>query len=168
MLNLDRMPSKVEPKNEVKEGVNKLTIIDSKQIKTSGGCDAIQNTYKVNDSEFKINYDNCIITQKNGEDCIVGQVKLKRILEATGVAETLHGDFTLKMAANMLIGKSFMAPLVKGKPNAQGNSYLELSTKFDLYAPVEILNGPIEEAKIAEEAKVETELFNVDVDNSSW
>lgn len=164
MLNLDKMPTKVQ--SNVQEGLNKLTIIDAQEIKTKNGCLALQCSYNVNGTDFKINYDNCIITQKDGSDCNVGQVKLRKILEATGVASVLEGDFTVKMVATLLKGKSFIAPLVKGKPNANGKQYLELSTDFSNYLPVEENK---QEYTTPKEANIEAKLFDVkETPTSKW
>lgn len=95
---------------EIKEGQNKLTIIDAKELLASTGTTMIQFTYSINDSDVKLNYDNCPMLNSEGKKIPFGEHKLKNIMIATA---TTPKSFTLKTLCAMLRGKSFLANIAK-------------------------------------------------------
>jgi len=106
LLSFDKLPDNAL---SVKPGPHKLTIIKAEKIIAKTGSEMLQLTYQVDDSNFKVNFDNCVITDKEGNPNSFGQAKLKKILTATGTRP--QGEFTIKSIAAMLMGKSFQADL---------------------------------------------------------
>lgn len=97
---------------DVQEGQNKLTIIDAKEIVASTGTLMLQLAYKINDSELKLNYDNCPMITADRQKIPFGEHKLKNIMIATNVRPQ---HFTLKTLCPLLLGKSFLADIAKNE-----------------------------------------------------
>lgn len=119
LLSFDKLPDNAL---SVKPGPHKLTIVKAEKIIAKTGSEMLQLTYQVDDGSFRINFDNCVITDKEGNPNSFGQAKLKKILTATGTKP--QGEFTIKSVAMMLIGKSFQADLEYDK----AGKYLQLGT----------------------------------------
>lgn len=97
-------------------GRHKFTIEDAKEvIAKSSGSTMIQFTYILDDSTFKIRFDNCPIYKIDNTEDAFGAAKLSKIMKATNVIPS--GDFTIPVICKMLIGKSFSADAVKDKQN---------------------------------------------------
>ena len=113
---LDAMPDTLGPV----KGTHKLTIIEAKEVTASTGSKGVQFTYSIDDGAFKLNYDNCPMVTKDQQPIQFGQVKLKRIIDAT---KTNVIEFTLPLICKLLLNKSFLAELV---PGGKDNKYLVL------------------------------------------
>ena len=104
-FSFDKLPDST---SNITAGQNKLTIIDAKEIIASTGTLMLQLTYTINDTETRLNYDNCPIKTAEGKDINFGLHKLKNIMIATN---TKPSQFTLKTLCPLLIGKSFLADI---------------------------------------------------------
>lgn len=112
-FNFNELPTKT---SGISEGYAKLTIIEAKEVIAKTGAHMLQLTYMVNDSKFKINFDNIVLTDKNQEPSNFGLVKLRKLLEALELDSI--GEFTVKiLIKKYLIGKSFYAYIEKNKDN---------------------------------------------------
>lgn len=132
-LNFDALPDKVQP--AVQPGIHKLTIDTAEAITAKTGSKMLQCSYLVDDSKFKINYDNYVITDKDGNDVEFGLSKLKHMLKAINVIP--QGEFTIKSIIPLIKGKSFQANIEydkQGKYLVLGN----MSTFLPLDASGEI------------------------------
>ena len=134
-LNFDKLPDKAESSGvQIEPGVHKLTIDTAEKILTTNQHRALQLSYKIDDTNAKINYDNCIIYLKKGDgftDCSYGQAKLKKILSAINVIP--QGDFTIDILPDLIKGKSFKANLVK----KEDSKYLALDDNLNTILPLE-------------------------------
>jgi hypothetical protein len=108
-------------KTSISEGVHVLNITDVKEITASTGTIMIQFSYTIDDTEAKINMDNCPMITAEGEKIIFGQNKLKNILKAIDVRPK---EFSARTLLPLVKGKKFKALLTK---NEKG--YLELAAK---------------------------------------
>lgn len=142
-----------ENTSSIAPGQAKLTIIDAKEIVASTGTLMIQFTHSINDTDVKINYDNCPLVTKEGQKVPFGQTKLKKILKAINV---MPAKFTLKTLCPLLIGKSFLADIEQnekgywtvGKPDSILPLDFEGSVEFE--EEKQILKQPVAEDKPAD------------------
>lgn len=135
ILDYNSMPDEVENVNGFQGGECKLTIKDLQEAKSKAGGAIAQFSYYVNDTEFCINYDNCVLESVNKttgklEKCNMGQVKLKTILKAIGVKP--EGAFTIKTLRPLVIGKSFRAVAEK----KDDEKYYHLTNDFKDIQPL--------------------------------
>lgn len=135
ILDYNQMPDEAVNTNRFQGGECKLTIKDLQPVESKTGGAMAQFSYYVNDTEFCINYDNCVLQSLNKstgklETCNYGNAKLKAILKAIGVKP--EGAFTIKILRPLVIGKSFKAVAVK----KEGEKYFTLDSDLKTIQPL--------------------------------
>lgn len=110
-FSFDELPD--SSRTNLEEGQHKLTVVDAKKLYAKTGALMMQFFYIIDDnSKLKLNYDNCVIIDKDGQKVPLGSNKLKKIMKATGVTPA---RFTLDTLSPLLIGKSFLVNLTKNE-----------------------------------------------------
>jgi hypothetical protein len=117
-LNFDRLPKEEDlyPSNE--PGIYTLRIIKAeKQLAKTSGSLMLQCDYETVGlpTNFKINYDNYVIEDAQGNPVNFGLVKLRKLLEAINVIP--QGEFDIAILPPLIIGKVFRAKLDRDRTN---------------------------------------------------
>lgn len=125
-------------KTSIGEGEHVLTILDVKEITASTGTIMIQFSYSIDDTDIKINMDNCPMVNKDGEAIKVGQNKLKTILKAVNVRPK---EFSAKTLLPLVRGKKFRAYLTKNDKGYLELTFANIDSIVSLDAPAEQVEG---------------------------
>lgn len=159
-----------ENNTNIVKGQNKLTIIDAKKIYAQTGTLMIQFTHSINDTDVKINFDNCPLVTKDGNAVPFGQSKLKKIMVATNVTPK---QFTPDTLCPLLIGKSFLADIEQNEKGywviGNNNSILPMDFEGSVVFEEEkqILNTPVSEDKPADTSILGEEEVDI-TDEDTW
>jgi hypothetical protein len=98
----------------VEPGVHKFTIVEAKTLSAlTTGSTMIQCTYQIDDTNFKINFDNFPLFKSNGDPINFGQNKLKKVLDAINVKP--KGELSPTLICKLIVNKSFSAELIYDK-----------------------------------------------------
>lgn len=113
-LNFNDLPDSVKPK--VSPGIHPLRIKEvTKTTSENSGSHMLVLKLEVMDSDDAVITDYCALYNDAKEPIQFGQVKLKRLMTATDTIP--EGDFSMKLIAQLLEGKTFKAELVEEEYN---------------------------------------------------
>lgn len=166
MLNLDTMPDKAYEKPQ--EGYHVFKIVRCELVTSKEkGSKMVQFDYVATDnSDVKVNYDNCPYMDNAGNNINFGLAKLKKIIKATKTE--IKGDFDPKILPKLLLGKTLG---FKADYNGGKSKYLQLSDIESIIQPVEDIQNITPEMFNVEQSPLRADENNTQVevvDDKDW